>query len=201
MFSRKIRNRSIELDHAGGCRLTHPLCSPTNEFVRTDFPIGSELSRVDNGYELVQTLPRLTEEQAMACQFGRLEISLVVESPLVVLLHRLVDVVPWTHTPYAWPVSTTREHTRTVVEAPWQENRCSEFRLVVRDGGTGRVAARRQCLLDANFSRALHTAIRQQAINLFDGTDYVRAIATMGLGLLKPNVLAEKAVARTIAIG
>src|SRR5262249_1755884 len=85
------------------------------------WPAGAHFSRNRSKYEVILVRGDADEPFAQSCLEQPLELRMVVERPLLVVLLRLGNLIPWCHIPYAWPLSYDAKQTRNLVQAPWRD--------------------------------------------------------------------------------
>jgi hypothetical protein len=157
---------------------------------------GSSLSIERRGYALTIFKSELTEDDCREFCEQSATFALVIESPLLVLCHRFGTALPWSSTPYAYPLDSKAGRTRRV---PSEILSGSRARLRVRlvDADCGVIRAQRRFVLSPQFTVALDDAVRQQACISFDGDDYLAAIVEISLGSVSASKLAQRATVRT----
>lgn len=148
------------------------------------------------GYVLVLFRSGITEQERDACRRGFAEFALVLEPPLAVLAYRFGETASWDTIPYAWPLSVGREG-RYLPPAKVAPGTQALLWINLVSAETGLIEAQRGIVLNPEFTLTLNQAIRRQARMPFDGSSYVRAIATLHADLLSAEDLVKKAVVRT----
>jgi hypothetical protein len=122
-------------------------------------------------------LRNLTEREVSRIG-GEGEIHLaLVEEPLVFTLLAWFDgVIPWSGGPYSW--HRLREEEREVPPELGAGER-TQLTVVLVEGRDGVVKAVRPLTLSAEFSQALHRALREQAQRPYDEEEYQRQAAEL----------------------
>lgn len=181
-----------------GCRAVAPVYRVGELFYRgrRRWPAKAEFAFGPGGHELTLFHPEIGPGVIDDVRRGPAEFALIVEPPILVLAYRFGDAIPWEDTAYSWhlqpefrrviPGSVAVPEARTLL---W-------ITLVGADDGI--IHAQRGMTLSPPFTRALHEAIRAQAMSRFDSCDCATAISD--LYLTRPETLdrLELAVARTM---
>ena len=133
------------------------------------------------GHELTLSHRGVTDRLAADVERAEAEFSLVVEGPWIVLCYRIGDSSPWSSaSPFNWHM--TPEGGRVVpaeVElSPETYARLwSTLWISLVDAESGVIRVRRAVALCPEFTRALHNAIRAQALEPFSGAAGDHALA------------------------
>jgi hypothetical protein len=163
---------------------------------RRSWPAGAEFAFGPAGHELVLFHPGIDPEVVDDVRRGPAEFALIVEPPVIVLAYRFGDSIPWEDTPYSWHLQPEfRQVVPAAVIAP-EARVLLWITLVGAEDGV--IHAQRGMTLSPPFTRALHDAVRAQAMSRFDSCECTSAISS--LYLMRPHVLdrLEIAVARTM---
>jgi hypothetical protein len=158
------------------------------------WPEGARYSYGLCGHELILSQPRVDPALEKAVGRGPVEFALVVEAPLIVLIYRFGNVVPWGNAPFAWHLQP--EESR--IFPPGDKSGARTLlgiTLVGSDDGV--IYAQRSVTLSPMFTRELHHAIREQAMTPFDAEAYVRAVGIVYLHRPQSSALVRRAIART----
>jgi hypothetical protein len=127
---------------------------------------------------------------------GPAEFALIVEQPVIVLAYRFGDAIPWDDTPYSWHLQPEfRRVVPAAVVAP-EARVLLWITLVGADDGI--IHAQRGMTLSPPFTRALHDAIRTQAVRPFDPCECTSAVSNLYLTRPDMSDRLEVAVARTM---
>jgi hypothetical protein len=108
---------------------------------------------------------------------GKACFGLHVEPPLLVLLWSFVPALPWSDAPFSWHLLPPSE--RDLPSADLSNQTRTLLRIVLVDASTGHVRAIRAITLGPTFTRALHTAIRDQATQAWDESLFDQALARL----------------------
>jgi hypothetical protein len=127
---------------------------------------------------------------------GESEFALLVELPVIVLAYRFGQSIPWRDAPYSWHLQP----------AGWQMvpsvDRSPEARallwITLVGAADGIIYAQRGMTLSPSFTRALHEAIRTQALMAFDPAECAAAISRIFLSYPSAVDRLALAVARSV---
>jgi hypothetical protein len=126
---------------------------------------------------LILVQPTVSALDLVQFRSQRLEFAAARSGPLIVILARVGELLPWQTIPYAWPLTAESHSMRYLVAGSWPAGKSSGLRVQLVDAGQQRVVGCRNLRCDAEFSGFLHEAIRAQAHRPFDPHQYVQAIA------------------------
>jgi hypothetical protein len=158
---------------------------------------GSSFSLERRGYSLTIFEPRVTEERCQGFCEQAADFALVIESPLLVLCHRFGSALPWSSTPYAFPLDALGGRPRAVPPECLPGGMRARLRVGLVDADSGVIRAQRRFALPPRFTVALNDAVRQQYCVPFDGDAYIAAIIEVSLGSTSVLNLAQRATVRS----
>jgi hypothetical protein len=163
---------------------------------RRTWPAGAEFAFGPGGHELVLFHPGIGPERIDDVRRGPAEFALIVQPPVIVLAYRFGDSIPWEDTPYSWHLQP--EYRRVVPAAVVAPEARALLWITLVGAEDGIIHAQRGMTLSPPFTRALHDAIRDQAMSRFNPCECTSAISS--LYLTRPHVLdrLEVAVAQTV---
>jgi hypothetical protein len=146
---------------------------------RRAWPEGSQFSFGPGGHELTLFLHEIDDDVVEGVRRGPAEFALIVESPVIVLAYRFGESIRWNDVPYSWHLQPpSRRFVPASVISP--ETR-SLLWITLVGAGDGLIHAQRGLTLSPPFTRALHEAIRSQAMNAFRPDDCTQAISRVFL--------------------
>jgi hypothetical protein len=157
---------------------------------------GSSFSLERRGYSLTIFTSEVTEDRCQDFSEQSAVFALVIESPLLVLCHRFGDALPWSATPYAYPLDAIGGRTRPLPPEYLPGEMRARLRVNLVDADSGIICAQRSFALSPRFTVALNDAIQQQSRVPFDGDAYLAAIVEVSLGSSSASKLARRATAR-----
>ncbi len=128
-------------------------------------------------HELVLFFNNPTPREVEEVRRGTAEFALHVERPLIVLCYRFGDGVPWSDAPYSYHVLP--EHERRLPPETDEATIRALLLVYLVDAETGILRAMRQVSFSPEFTARLHGAIREQAIEPWDQSEYDRALAEL----------------------
>jgi hypothetical protein len=163
---------------------------------RADWPAGSEFAFGPGGHELTLFRSGIGPELIDDVRRGPAEFALIVEQPVVVLAYRFGDSIPWEDAPYSWHLQP--EFRRVVPAAVVAPEARALLWITLVGAEDGIIHAQRGMTLSPPFTRALHDAIRAQAMRPFDPCDCTSAISNLYLAHPDSIDRLEIAVARTM---
>ncbi len=148
---------------------------------RRRWPSGAEFSFGPAGAELTLFHPGRPVPPAVveAVQGGPAEFALIVRPGVLVLAYRFGDAIPWADAPYSWhlqPVSRRVVPSAAAIGDP--ETRALLWITLV-GAEDGIVHAQRGMTLDPAFTRALNSAVRDQAMGPFNADACASAISSI----------------------
>jgi hypothetical protein len=151
---------------------------PYNPKVRT-WPPGSQYNFRSGSHELLLFFEKPTEREIESIRKGAAEFALVVEPPLIVLLFRFGQAIPWSDAPYTFHVLPEAEKQ---LPTGWEEGSPNTRALIdiyLISCETGIIRAMRQVTVSPEFTRSLHKSIWEQANAPYDAKTYNLTLANM----------------------
>jgi hypothetical protein len=163
---------------------------------RRQWPRGAEFAFGPGGHELTVFSSAIGPEVIDDVRRGPAEFALIVQGPVIVLAYRFGASIPWEDAPYCWHLQP--EFRRVIPASIVVPEIRSLLWITLVGAEDGIIHAQRGMTLSPAFTRALHEAIRDQAMSPFDSCDCATAISD--LYLTRPDTLdrLELAVARTM---
>jgi hypothetical protein len=140
-----------------------------------EWPRGAEFAFGPGGHELTLFRPAIGPELAEAVGRGPAEFALIVRWPILVLTYRFGEAIPWEDTPYCWHLQP--EARRVVPDAAIAPGARTLLWISLVGADDGIIHAQRGMTLSPEFTRALHDAIRDQALSPFDQDACTAAVA------------------------
>jgi hypothetical protein len=126
---------------------------------------------------------------------GPCEFALVVEPPVIVVAYRFGQLNPWNDISYCWHLQP--EEWRVVPSVARSAEARALLWITLVGSEDGVIHAQRGVTLSPNFTRNLHTAIRNQAMNVFNPEECTAALAKIFLSYPTPVDRLALAIART----
>lgn len=163
---------------------------------RRRWPAKAEFAFGPGGHELTLFHPEIGPDVIDDVRRGPAEFALIVEPPILALAYRFGDAIPWEDTAYSWHLQP--EFRRVVPESVVVPGARALLWITLVGADDGIIHAQRGMTLSPPFTRALHDAIRAQAMSRFDSFECASAVSD--LFLTHPETLdrLELAVARTM---
>jgi hypothetical protein len=146
---------------------------------RAHWPEGGQFSYSPGGLELTLFLSTIRDDIVQEVRQGEVELALIVELPLIVVTYRFGQSIPWNDVPYSWHLQPMRWRVIPNLEPSLEARVLLWITLVGADDGL--IHAQRGVTLAPAFTRALHGAIRTQALMAFDAEDCTSAISKVFL--------------------
>lgn len=143
---------------------------------RTRWPEAVEYNYRGGAHELRMFLTRLTAQDIDAIANGPMRLGLLVEPPVIMLVYRFGEAVPYSDAPYS--IHMVPEGERT----PPSDINADErqlLQIILVSAETGIIRALRVVTFTETFSRRLHQAIRDQLAAPFDQVAYDRKLAAI----------------------
>lgn len=159
---------------------------------RTRWPESVEYNYRSGGHELRMFLRHPSSNEIRAIRSGDTEFALVIDWPVLLLLYRFGDAIPWSDAPYSWHM--VPEHQRTV-PAEIATGQSAMLSIILVDADTGIIRVLRAVTLSPHFSRALHEAIAAQSVTRFNQAEFDAKLAELYRG--DTRSLLPRATART----
>jgi hypothetical protein len=163
---------------------------------RRRWPSGAEFAFGPGGHELTVFSAGIGPDLVDAVRRGPAEFALVVEGPVIVLAYRFGESIPWGDAPYCWHLQP--EFRRVVPAAVVAPEARALLWITLVGADDGIIHAQRGMTLSPPFTRALHDAIRAQAMSPFDSTDCTLAISSLYPPHCDTVDRLESSVARTM---
>jgi hypothetical protein len=165
---------------------------------RSRWSAGSSFTLDRRGYSLTFFEPDVIDDLPGAIHDQPIYLRLFIDSPILVICSRFGKASPWRATPYAWPLDSAGDYSRSnplefLSQFAWAR---LQVRLVEADSGF--IRAERVITLAPRFAITLRGAIRRQSLIPFDGDDYVDAIVRTSFDFPSPTSLARNAAVRTV---
>ncbi len=162
---------------------------------RRSWPSGSEFAFGPGGHELTIFHPSIEPRLVEDVRRGPAEFALIVEAPVIVLAFRFGKTAGWEETPYCWHL---QPEFRQIIPAAAEADEARALLWITLVGANdGLIHAQRGMTLSPPFTRALHDAIRRQAMSPFDPKDCTAAIRRLYVDRPNPEDRLGIAVART----
>jgi hypothetical protein len=163
---------------------------------RRNWPVGAEFAFGPAGHELTLFHPRIATDLIDEVRRGPAEFALIVRQPVIVLAYRFGDAIPWQDAPYSWHLQP--EFRRVVPAAVVAPEARALLWITLVGADDGIIHAQRGMTLSPPFTRALHDAIRTQAMRPFNSCECATAISNLCLTCPDRLDRLELAVARTM---
>jgi len=152
--------------------------------VRTQWPDGvSQYNYRSGAHELVLFLGEPTEREIKAARKGKAEFALFVRQPAIILAYKFGDGIPWSDAVFS--IHLVPESERDLPSADLESEVRANLQVLLVDAHTGILRALRLVSFSPAFTRALHSAIREQAQAPWDQALYDSIAA--GLYALYPS--------------
>ncbi len=172
--------------------------SPTPFEGRSRWPEGARYRYRLGGHELDLFLRRVRPKTLEDVVTGEVDLALLVEGPAIALAFRFGPDGPWAVTaPFHWQLLPPSDRALPGELAPTSEGSSrlwSTLWITLVEARTGQVLARRAVALRPEFTRNLHQAIRQQALESVPDTRLDPSPAWLRQ---RPEDLVARARART----
>lgn len=146
---------------------------------RHSWPDGAQFAYSPAGHELTLFRTDIDAEVTNEIGRGEAEFALVVELPVLVLAYRFGRLIPWNDTPYCWHLQPVNWRRIPSVSRSTEARALLWITLVGAQDGI--IYAQRGVTLSPPFTRAMHTAMRVQAMSAFDPEECTSAISTIFL--------------------
>jgi hypothetical protein len=163
---------------------------------RREWPPGAEFAFGPGGHELTLFHPLIRPELIEDVRRGPAEFALIVRPPVIVLAYRFGETIPWEDTAYCWHLQP--EFRRVIPGAIVVAEIRSLLWITLVGAEDGIIHAQRGMTLSPSFTRALHDAIRAQAMSPFDPHECTAAISTLYPPYIETVDRLDMAVARTM---
>jgi hypothetical protein len=163
---------------------------------RREWPPGAEFAFSPGGHELTLFHPEIRPELIEDVRRGEAEFALIVRPSVIVLAYRFGETIPWEDAPYTWHLQP--EFRRVIPASIVVPEIRSLLWITLVGAEDGIIHAQRGMTLSPPFTRALHEAIRGQAMSPFDPHECTAAISTLYPPDFDTVDRLEMAVARTM---
>jgi hypothetical protein len=163
---------------------------------RREWPTGAEFAFGPGGHELTVFHPLIRPELIEDVRRGPAEFALIVRPPVLLLAYRFGETIPWEDTPYSWHLQP--EFRRVIPASIVAPGIRSLLWITLVGAEDGLIHAQRGMTLSPPFTRALHDAIRAQAMSPFDPHECTAAISSLYPPDFDTVDRLDMAVARTL---
>ena len=166
---------------------------------RRAWPAGSEFAFGPGGHELTIFQASIEPGLVEDVRRGPAEFALIVEAPVIVLAFRFGETGRWEEAPYCWHL---QPEFRQIIPAAAEAAEARALLWITLVGADdGLIHAQRGMTLSPPFTRALHDAIRRQAMSPFDPKHCTAAISRLFVDCPNPGDRLRSAIARTLGNG
>jgi hypothetical protein len=151
----------------------------------------------ETGHELVLAYRGVTDREIAAVQTGQAAFALILEPPLLMLVFRFGDAVPWSVAPCRWQQVPSVDR----YESSWEDlapGECAWVSISLVDAEGGRVCARRTVPLSPILTRAWNAAIRRLAGRSCSEARYSAALSQFSRRFPHANALLSLAIATSV---
>lgn len=162
---------------------------------RRDWPEGTQFAVGPTGCELTLIRGQLDLDLVEGIRGGRFEFALLAEGPVLILSYALDGLIPWEEVLYCWHLHPADSRVIPVIDSSPETRALLWITLVGAEDGL--VHAQRGVALSPIFTRALHGAIRRQAMSRFQPYECTAAISRIFLEFPNPADRLAMAVVRT----
>jgi len=163
---------------------------------RHSWPAGSRFTYSPGGLELTVFHPDVCDDVVDDVSRGQAEFALINEPPVIVLAYRFGQAVPWEDVPYTWHLQPA--NWRVIPSMNHRPETRALLWVSLVGAGDGIIHAQRGIALSPSFTLALHSAIRAQALAIFDPQECTLAISRIFLSRPATVDRLSQAVARTM---
>jgi hypothetical protein len=151
----------------------------------------------ESGHELVLVYRLVTEREIAAVRWGQAAFALVVEPPLIMLVFRFGDAIPWSVAPCRWHQVPDEERN----EAKREDQDPSTqgwVRITLVDAEGGHVCTRRVVPLSTILTRAWNAAVRRMASRACSPARYSAALSQFSRRFPRADGLLSLAIATSV---
>jgi hypothetical protein len=160
------------------------------------WPEGAQFSVGPGGHEITLFRSNIDQSAVEDIRQGESEFALIVENPLIVMSYRFGRSIPWDDVPFSWHLQPASWRAVPTVHSSCDARALLWISLVGAEDGV--ICAQRGVTLSPGFTRSLHTAIRTQAMTVFDPQACTSAIAKVFLDQRSAFDRLSQASARTM---
>jgi hypothetical protein len=146
---------------------------------RNTWPEGGHFVCSPSGHELTVCRSDINADLIDEVRFGQSEFALVVEPPVIVLAYRLGQSDSWNDVSFCWHLQP--EEWRVVPSVDLSPEARALLWITLVGSEDGVIHAQRGVTLSPCFTRTLHTAIRNQAMSVFDPEECTTAVSKIFL--------------------
>jgi hypothetical protein len=146
---------------------------------RKAWPEGGQFTYSRGGFELTLFVADIRADVVNEVHAGEVEFALIVELPLIVLMYRFGQSIPWNDVPYSWHLQPVSCRVVPSVDNSVESRALLCLTLVGADDGI--IHAQRGVTLSPRFTHSLQRAIRAQAMMAFNPEDCTSAISKVFL--------------------
>ena len=164
---------------------------------RRQWPVGTQYSHGSFGHELTIFLDEIHDRVIHDVRQEEAEFALVVQHPVMLLAFRFGQSVPWTDVPFC--IHMHPVHCRTVPAQILSTETRALLWITLVGAHDGIIHAQRGMTLAPEFTRVLHTAIRDQANSSFCPEECLQAVGDLLLAY--PDTEARLAMAQVRTVG
>ncbi len=162
---------------------------------RTELPEAVEYSYQSGDHTLLLSMKNLHPQEIEAVRESEAEFGLYCENGVIFLLYRFGEALPWSDSAFSW--WNVAEEDRKIPALPENSAERILLKIILIEAANGIVKAIRVTTLSPDFTKKLHTAIREQAT----GEEFSRSeFVARSLAVYKnttPAELAANAIAKT----
>jgi hypothetical protein len=162
---------------------------------RRQWPEGGAFTYSQGGLELTLFQSSVQENAVYDVRQGEVELALIVEVPLLVIAYRFGQSILWNDAPYSWHLQPMSWRVIPTPKSSPEARALLWITLVGADDGL--IYAQRGVTLSPCFTRALHEAVRAQALMAFDPDECTSAITKIFLNYPSTTERLALAQART----
>jgi hypothetical protein len=159
------------------------------------WPEGGHFVSSPCGHELTMCSLDVKADLIHDVRCGASEFALVVEPPVIVLAYRFGRSNPWNDISYCWHLQP--EEWRVIPSVARSPEARALLWITLVGSEDGIIHAQRGVTLSPSFTRVLHTAIRNQAVNSFRPEECTAALSKIFLRYPTPADRLALAIART----
>jgi hypothetical protein len=163
---------------------------------RLGWPQGAQFTSGPRCHELTLFQADIGPGHVHDISRGPADFALIVETPVIVLAYRFGESIAWTDVPYSWHLQP--EFGRAIPSLASSHEERSLLWITLVGTQDGIIYAQRGMTLSPEFTRALHQAIREQAMSTFDAKECTSAISSIYLRSLGTCDRLEMAKVRTM---